>query len=123
MFGIFMVEDLWNMKLEGDNSLDSIAVDLKEQLDGSADSIVAKLKKDDVAKENKVLNLKFKIAEDILITRVKEKKRKDAAERLKAKRAEIARIIKDKKQSAMHDMSIEDLEKLMNEDIDKDIQF
>jgi len=113
-FGIFTVEDLWKLSLSGDTSLDRLAVDLKKQLDDTTDGSLIPGDKE----EDKILSLKFKIAYDILTTRVNMKKEAERKAASEAKNAEITSIIKRKTFADMEGKSIEELEKLLqNEDV------
>jgi len=114
MFGVFTIEDLWTIQLEGGNSLDSVAIDLIDQRTAGK-SVVSKLQGKDT-KENALLELKISIVEDIIKTRVDAARAKVRALRHKEKQAQITRLIQDKKEADLGSKSIEELEKMLHEE-------
>jgi hypothetical protein len=106
--GHLTVEDLWDLPLTSATkaNLDQIAVELNRQLKGTEESFVS------TGKKNAVLELKFEVVKHIIGVRVAENQEKLEAQNRKAKKAQIAELIEEKKSEGLKNMSLEDLEKL-----------
>ena len=106
--GQLSVEDLWDLPLTSATkaNLDAIAVELNRQLKGTEESFVS------TGKKNAVLELKFEVVKHIIGVRVAEDQAKLEEQSRKAKKAQIADLIEEKKSEGLKNMSLEDLEKL-----------
>lgn len=101
--GALSVEQLWQLPVE---ALDALAVSLEEKhkQSGKKSFLVAKSKKDKVAK------LKFDVVLDILNVKVEERDALSSAAETKAHNQKIMDLIAEKKEGALKDLSIEELE-------------
>jgi hypothetical protein len=106
--GTISVEDLWNLPIE---DLDKIYISLnKEFKSANEDSLINK-----VNNMNEELELKIQIVKHIFEVRVNEDlARKDALAK-KVKKQKILELIERKKEDSMANMSIEDLQKLLED--------
>lgn len=106
--GKLSVEDLWDLPLTARGtkpSLDSLAIDLDEQLEkGKNKSFVSGAKKDPV------VQLRFDIVKSIIDTRVAENKAKTEQKQRETEIAKISDTLAKKKDAALEDLSVEALE-------------
>lgn len=111
--GQLSVEDLWSLPLQSTRSasLDSIARDLHRELkDAETESFVSPQSNADT-----ITQLKFDIVKHIINVRVQENDEKLRKKQAAAQKDRIDQIIADKKDKALLDMSIDDLEKMKND--------
>jgi membrane-associated HD superfamily phosphohydrolase len=107
--GKLSVEDLWQLPLTSANkaNLDEIAIELNRQIKTTAEeSFVKQSKKDEV------LQLRFDIVKHIIETRVAENEAKTEAKKRESQLGKIDDIIAKKKDAALENLSLEELEKL-----------
>lgn len=105
--GQITVEDLWDLDVE---ELDKIYKNLKsQQKNASEESLLQS-----VSKEDKILNNKIEIIKTIVVDKLaaKECALKTAAQ--KAQNQRILEIIADKKDAALKEKSIEELQAMLN---------
>lgn len=109
--GSINTEDLWDLPLTSGTqqwSLDDLARALSNQVKDSAEeSFVIKL-----SKTNATLELKFEIVKHIIKIKLAAKVTAEQAAVRKSQKETILSIISDKKNEALKEMSIEELEKL-----------
>jgi hypothetical protein len=107
--GNLSVEDLWELPLTSANkvNLDAIAVDLNRQIKATAEESFVKS-----AKKDEVLQLRFDIVKHIIETRVEENKAKTELKQRESQLSKIDDIIAKKKDAALENLSLEELEKL-----------
>jgi hypothetical protein len=106
------VEDLWDLPLKSKNglSLDSVAKTVHQKIkEEQEESFV-----DERSTENEILNLKMDLVKHVItVKKEEEKAKRDAAEN-KAMREQYDRLIAQKKNKELEDLSIEELEKRRN---------
>jgi hypothetical protein len=106
--GKLSVEDLWDLPLTARGnkaSLDSLAIELDEQLEkGKNKSFVSGAKKDPV------VQLRFDIVKNIIDTKVAENKAKTEQKQRETEIAKITDTLAKKKDAALADLSVEALE-------------
>jgi hypothetical protein len=107
--GNLTVEDLWELPLTSANkvNLDAIAVDLNRQIKATAEESFVKS-----AKKDEVLQLRFDIVKHIIETRVAENAAKTELKQRESQLSKIDDIIAKKKDAALENLSLEELEKL-----------
>lgn len=106
--GQISVEDLWDLSVE---KLDGIYKSLNMQLKQASEESLLETK----SKEAKLLGIKVDIVKHIVSVKLEEKKAKEEAVLLKKRNQRIAKIIADKKDEAFKNMSVEELEKILEE--------
>lgn len=106
--GQISVEDLWDLSVE---KLDGIYKNLNMQLKQASEESLLETK----SKEAKLLGIKVDIVKHIVSVKLEEKKAKEEAVLLKKRNQRIAKIIADKKDEAFKNMSVEELEKILEE--------
>lgn len=109
--GLATIEDVWQMPLTAKNgfSLDDLAKSLNKQLKESAgESFV-----EEQSTQNTELDLAFEIVKFIIADRKAENAARLTAAEDKNKRAKILEILSKKKDSAMEEMSVDELEALL----------
>ena len=105
--GMVSTEDLWDLRLE---QLDSVFKTLNTQLKDSAEESLLHVE----SKESKTLTMQIDIVKHIVEVKLAEKQaRLDAAEK-KQQKQRIMEIMADKKDAALKDMSIEELQKALD---------
>lgn len=104
--GSILPQDLYNLKLE---VLDQMAVKIDESL-GKQKSFLNRSQTPD-----STLSLKLNILKEVIADRLAEQEKAANAAKKKAKNEKINAIIAKKQDSALENMSIEDLEKLREE--------
>lgn len=115
--GVISVEDLWDLDVE---ALDSIYKNLKKQQKTSQEESLLET----VSKEDKEINNKIEIIKTIVNDKLaaKEKAIKAAEKRIHNQR--ILEIMADKKDAALQEKSIEELQSMLvtddTDDIDED---
>lgn len=113
--GLLSVEDLWDLPLTsatGRANLDSIALDLHQQLKGAAD-VVSFV--DDTAKADPVVQLRFEIVKHVISTRKKENAEALAAKDKAETKQRLLEVLAKKRDSNLEAMSEEDLLKKLAE--------
>jgi hypothetical protein len=106
--GMLSTEDLWDINLE---SLNNIAKGINRQLKDS-------MEVDFLEKPNQtdaILKLQFDIVLHILETKKKEKEGRDLITKKKAEKEKLLEILAKKKDGALEELSVEDLEKKIQE--------
>jgi len=104
--GICTVEDLWDIPLR---SLDTIYKDLNAQMKEQQEDSLLETK----SQEGSILDLKISIVKHIVKVRLDEQEaRKNEHERSERKE-KILSIIAEKKDQALYDMPVEELNKLV----------
>ncbi len=104
--GVCTVEDLWDLSLE---NLDTIYKSLKkQQRESTEESLLEK-----VSKEDKILNEKIEIVKEIVADKLKAQERAKNALKRKAENQRILEIIADKKDAALKEKSMEELEAML----------
>lgn len=106
--GELSVEDLWDLPMTGRGvSLDSIARSLHRDIQDSEVSFVTP------SNLNTVAMLKLDLVKHIIGVRMEEIAHKEKMAADAAHRERVQQVIRQKKESALMDMSIEELEKLL----------
>lgn len=107
--GTCTTEDLFDLKVE---DLDSIYKRLKKlQKEATEDSLLVKTNKED-----KILNEKIEIVRAIVEDKMIEKERAQNAAKKRAQKQKILEIMNDKKDAALRDKSIEELQAMLEEE-------
>lgn len=106
--GQISVEDLWELPLK---SLDTIFKALNAQVKQAKEESLLETK----TAEDTVLEVQIAIIRHIVSVKQEEKKLREQAAENKAQRERIMSIIADKKDEALKNSSIEELEKMLNE--------
>lgn len=104
--GQLTVEDLWDLSL---TNLDKIYQNLSKELDSAKGVSLLT----EVSKETAVLQEKMKIVKYIVETRMQEIEEKEKLKEKRDYKNKIAKIIEEKKESNLRDLSVEELEKLI----------
>lgn len=104
--GLLTIEQLWTLSF---SELDSLAISLKEELEKSeTKSFLTK----PVSGSEKT-KLHFDLVLDVLQTKVKDHEIASKAQETKASNEKINNLIAEKKDGAMRDMTIEELEAML----------
>jgi hypothetical protein len=106
--GLCTVEDLWDIPLE---SLDRIFKDLNTNLKAQKEESLLETR----SKEDEILDLKIAIVKHIVEVRLSEQKARTDLAAKSAKKEKLLGIIAEKQDSALRDMSIDELTKLVDE--------
>ena len=106
--GIIDVEDLFDLTLQ---DLDKIASTIADKIESTSKSSVFENKQVDSEAQ-----LAYDIVADVFKTKQDEAKEKTLAEAKRQKRARIQELIQRKKESAMEELDIEQLEALLAEE-------
>lgn len=104
--GQISVEDLWDLPLK---SLDAIFKTLNAQVKQAKEESLLETK----TEEDTVLEVQIAIIRHIVSVKQEEKKLREQAAENKAQRERIMSIIADKKDEALKNSSIEELEKML----------
>jgi hypothetical protein len=104
--GLLSAEQLWDLSI---TELDNLAVSLEEEhkASGKKSFVVKRTTKD------KTTKLRFDIVLDILQTKVEEQEAAFNAADIKAHNDKILKLIQDKKEDALSEKSVEELEKML----------
>lgn len=106
--GLCTVEDLWDMSLE---SLDMIFKEMNASLKGyEGESLLGK--KSD---EDKILALRIDIVRHVVKTKLTEQEARENALAKAARKQQLLGVIATKQDAELHDMSVDDLKKLVDE--------
>ncbi len=107
--GLLSIEQVWDLSLA---ELDALAVALEEDYKNSK----GKSFLDKKSKKDKTIKLQFDIVLDILNTKVEEKEANLQAVKDKEHNQKILGIIKKKQDTALEEMSVKQLEKMLKEE-------
>lgn len=104
--GLVTVEDLWDLPLTGNVSLNQIAIDLNRELKEAVEttSFVTPAEPADTE-----LQLKFEIVKHVIATRIKERDEAKNSRATEAQRQKILEIIAQKKDAELQNLPIEKL--------------
>ena len=100
--GVVSAEDLWDLTL---TKLDVIAKALRKELREEDDSFI------DNSKSNELLELKFEVVKRVIAVKLEEREALAQKRSNAAKKQKLLQIIEEKKTGALHEMTVEDLEK------------
>jgi len=106
--GPLSAEQLWDLSL---TALTQAIREARKGLENNEDSELDFL--DDTKKPDEVLELRFAILKDVYLTKKKEMEDTRTAAETKAHNQKILSIIQSKKEGALNEMPIEELEKLL----------
>jgi len=106
--GLCSVEDLWDLSLK---DLDNIYKKLNKQSKEQEEASLL----NEPTKENAVLSLKMSIVKHIVELKLAEKQRREEASERAAKKQKILDIMAEKQDEQLKSMSLDDLNKLVNE--------
>jgi len=107
--GNLSVEQLWDLsQTELSNTIKSVKKLLKQNTDDDELSFLG-----DTVVTDDVNKLRFELLKDVYLTKKKEAEELRTAKEDKARKQKIAEIIAEKKEGALRDKSIEELEQLM----------
>jgi len=101
--GVLSVDDLWDLPLQ---ELNSLAKDFNKQLKDTEEEDFL----DDIPQKDDMVKLTFDIILYVLNTLKEERTNRANAKKIKDKRQRLLEAIEKKKDSALEDASIEDLE-------------
>jgi len=108
--GFITTEDLWNLPLTSTGvSLDAIARQLHKEIQASSvPSFVEAM-----TESNSLLETMLEVVKHVIAVKLEEKKAWDEAREVAAKKQRVMELIQSKKDAALADMSIEELEKML----------
>lgn len=107
--GVMTADDLWQLPL---TVLDAYAIQLKNELKNAETESFIK----PAAPSDREKTLRFEIVRDIIETRVADLDKATKSRATKAKNAKIREAIANKKDSVLQEASLEDLEKMIEEE-------
>lgn len=107
--GLCSIEDLWDLSIE---ELDKIYKYLKSQQKNNNEESLLK----SVSKEDKVINNKIEIVKIIVADKLVAKEKAAKAAEKKAQNQRILEILADKKDAALKEKSIEELQAMISTD-------
>ena len=111
--GLCTVEDLWDLNVE---NLDDIYKSLKkQQKDNSGESLLTT-----VSKEDKIIEEKIEIVKAIVIDKLAAAEKAKNAAKKRRENQRILEIMADKKDAALKEKSIEELQAMLSDDDDKE---
>ena len=112
--GMLATEDLWDLTL---SELDEIANSLRKQVKEDEDESFIK----PPVKGDGVLDAKFEIIQDVIKTRLLDAERATKAQETRVRNQKVREAIAKKKDGALDEMSLEELEALdSGEEVDED---
>lgn len=106
--GMISVEDLWDLSVL---NLDTVFKALNSQVKQSKEESLLDTK----TEADKIIDVQIEIVKYIVSVKQEEKIAREKAVENKAQKQKIMSIIAEKKDAALHDSSIEDLEKMLAE--------
>lgn len=106
--GLITVEDLWDLSL---TNLDSVFKVLNSQSKQAKEESLLNTR----SKEDEILDMQIEIVKYIVSVKLAEKEAREKASANREKNQKIMEIIATKKDEALHNMSIEELEKMLTE--------
>ena len=104
--GLITVEDLWDLSL---TNLDSVFKALNSQSKQAKEESLLNTK----SKEDEILDMQIWIVKHIVSVKLAEKEAREKDATNKEKKQKIMEIIASKKDEALRNMSVEDLEKML----------
>lgn len=104
--GLISVEDLWELSVD---NLDSIFKSLNSEMKKTKEESLLSTK----TREDEVLETKIEIVKYIVSVKLAEKEQRERAFLNKERNQKIMDIIAAKKDAELHNMSIEELEKML----------
>ena len=111
--GLCTVEDLWDLNVE---NLDDIYKSLKkQQKDNSGESLLAT-----VSKEDKIIEEKIEIVKAIVIDKLAAAEKAKNAAKKRRENQRILEIMADKKDAALKEKSIEELQEMLSDEGDEE---
>lgn len=111
--GLCTVEDLWDLNVE---NLDDIYKSLKkQQKDNSGESLLTT-----VSKEDKIIEEKIEIVKAIVIDKLAATEKAKNAAKKRRENQRILEIMADKKDAALKEKSIEELQAMLSDDDDEE---
>lgn len=111
--GLCTVEDLWDLNVE---NLDDIYKSLKkQQKDNSGESLLTT-----VSKEDKIIEEKIEIVKAIVIDKLAAAEKAKNAAKKRRENQRILEIMADKKDAALKEKSIEELQAMLSDDEDEE---
>ena len=116
--GSLSVEDLWALPLQSKTNranLDDVAKELHGELQQNADPVSFVSETNPNAEKKAELEMKFELVKYIISIRLSENKAANEAQDRAAKRQKILALIDQKKDQALTEQSVEDLQKLLSE--------
>jgi len=108
--GLLTTEDLWDLPLTGQISLDSLAKNLNRQLKDCQESFVEKKSDKNVDLEHQFEIVKYIIDYKLKMAEAKKKERET-----KEKKQKIMQIIMEKEVEDLKSQSVDDLKKMLDE--------
>jgi hypothetical protein len=115
--GLISTEDLWDVPLTANNgfSLDDIAKDIHRELKGMGEESFVNTEDNINNDRRNFLELQLSIVKYIIDVKLAERKKRQE-ERINAQKKEtLLSILEQKKNEQLKDLSIEDLEKMLEE--------
>lgn len=106
--GVISVEDLWDLSV---TNLDKIFKELNSQVKQSKEESLLDIK----TKEDEVLEIQIEIIKYIVSVKQEEMTAREKAIEKKAQKQKIMSIIAEKKDEALHNSSIDELTKMLEE--------
>ena len=106
--GQIAVEDLWDLSVE---SLDSIFKTLKSQVKKNEEESLLRTK----SKEGEILDAQIEIVKHIVSVKLDEADKRAKAREKRQRDQRIMEIIADKKDAALKEKSVEELEKMLED--------
>lgn len=106
--GMVSVEDLWDLSVR---DLDSIFKTLNAQVKKSQEESLLATK----TKEDETLSIQIEIVKHIVKTKLDEAETAQQSKEIKEKKQKIMEIMAAKKDEALHNMSIDELQSMLNE--------
>lgn len=106
--GLCTAEDLWDLPVK---ALDQIFKNLNAQLKTQKEESLLNVK----TAEDHVLDLKLQIIKHIVKTKLEEAEAQENKALKAEKKQKLLKVISEKKDKALYDMPVEELEKLVND--------
>lgn len=108
---LITTEDLWALPLTSTTgvSLDEVARQLHKDIQASSVPSFVEVK----TESNSLLETQLEVVKHIIAVKLEEKKVRDEAREVAAKKQRVMELIQNKKDAALADMSIEELEKML----------
>lgn len=114
--GLLSVEDLWDLPLTSPSgnraNLDSIAIALHKETREAADTVSFVSPPESSRSEADLVSLKFEIVKHVIRVRVQERDELKALSERREKKQRILELIAKKKDNALEEKSVEELESL-----------
>lgn len=109
--GLITTEDLWNLPLTSTTgvSLDEVARQLHKEIQASSVPSFVEAK----TESNSLLEAQLEVVKHIIAVKLEEKKVRDEAREVAAKKQRVMELIQSKEDAVLADMSIEELKKML----------